>query len=412
MQGGGTRRSADCIPSLVPGWESKAAGLSPQEAFVLSRIDGTTPWSVLRDLSGLPADALEGSLERWEAAGLVALAQAPQGAQRAGRSDDLDPTLEIPLELQQQILDFEQKLDRPYHELLGVAPDADEKAIKRAYFQRSRDFHPDRYFRREIGPYLERLNRIFKRIVLAYELMMDPATRAELARSHLLQRPLEPEPHPERSAGEAQPADTGRRSAPYRKPTKREMLERLRRQFKIPEAILAERRQRARQIFESARVAMHQGRSEEAAGFIRLAIVFDPWSEVYKEAFAGLQGDVSTSRAERLLQEAEGALHDEHQREALKLLEEALTFKPSESRILALAARAAQEVGERAAALEYAERAVEIRPDVTEYQLVLGRIRRRQGLKAKARAALEEALRLDPANPEVQEELRLLGATK
>ena len=58
--------------------------------------------------------------------------------------------------------------------LLGVEPGADRRTIKRAYFKLSKEFHPDRYFRKEIGDYAERLERIFKKVLEAHEMLSDP----------------------------------------------------------------------------------------------------------------------------------------------------------------------------------------------------------------------------------------------
>ena len=91
----------------------------------------------------------------------------------------IDSSLELAVETQKNILEFETQLARPYHEILGVAVDADVKAIKKAYFALSKQFHPDRYFRRNLGPFAEKLERCFKKILEAYELLSDPATRAE-----------------------------------------------------------------------------------------------------------------------------------------------------------------------------------------------------------------------------------------
>ena len=38
----------DRVPQLTPGWEDKTAALSPEEGFLLSRIDGVTPWRLIR----------------------------------------------------------------------------------------------------------------------------------------------------------------------------------------------------------------------------------------------------------------------------------------------------------------------------------------------------------------------------
>ena len=183
-------------PQLAPGWERRGLSLSPAEGFLLSRIDGATPWTLLREIGGLAPDEADRCLARWLAEGLVIVSGGEElgirrrpgpaaGGVPAGEKDEseLDPGLEIPIDAQRRVLLFEAGLERPYHELLGVGVGVDAKAIKRAYFELSKEYHPDRYYRREIGPYAEKLDRIFRKIVEAYELLMDPTTRAELERS-------------------------------------------------------------------------------------------------------------------------------------------------------------------------------------------------------------------------------------
>ena len=60
-----------------------------------------------------------------------------------------------------------------YYQILHLEPDARQSDVKRAYFVLSKEFHPDRYFRREIGGFQSRLVRVFKKIVEAYELVDD-----------------------------------------------------------------------------------------------------------------------------------------------------------------------------------------------------------------------------------------------
>jgi curved DNA-binding protein CbpA len=74
-------------------------------------------------------------------------------------------------------------LDRPYHEILGVPANADRKALRKAYFALSKELPPDRFFRRNTGTFGKRLDRIFGKIVEAYELLSDPTARAEIERS-------------------------------------------------------------------------------------------------------------------------------------------------------------------------------------------------------------------------------------
>jgi curved DNA-binding protein CbpA len=406
-----TRVDEERVLRLVPGWEEKGGALSPEEGFLLSRIDGYTSWEMLRRIGGIEPERVDRCLERWLAEGLVVIdgcssmrqiEKRPQPPPRPVISDGkaqpggIDESLEIPVELQQRILDFEGELERPYHEILGVDRDADERAIKRAYFKLSKDFHPDRYFGREIGAFAARLDRIFKKVALACELLMDPTTRAEIERAL---RSAPPEPATQGPAGVA---------APPSKLGKREMLERLRRQVRIPEKILTERRFKARQFCDAARVAQHKGNWKGAASCIRLAIAFDPWTDEYKEAFAEVLAEVNRLRAAELFEEARGAWDEHSGREALRLFEEAIHYRPSDPRTHDRAAQVALEIEKLDRAREYADRACELAPEVAAYHLTRGRVLCGQGLHEKAREALETASKLDPDDSTARKELKRL----
>lgn len=64
-------------------------------------------------------------------------------------------------------------LDKDYYEVLGVAPDADNKDIKRAYRRLARQYHPD------ANPGDPHAEERFKAISAAYDVLGDPAERAE-----------------------------------------------------------------------------------------------------------------------------------------------------------------------------------------------------------------------------------------
>jgi curved DNA-binding protein CbpA len=404
------------IPRLAPGWDPSGLSLTPAEGFLLSRIDGRTPWAVLLQIGGLAPEEIEERLKRWMEEGILVLTEAgelagdetvPDRVEEAGRpeavrvavEDAIDADLDLAVDLQRRICEFEAALDQPYHALLGVDRGADTRAIKRAYFQLSKEFHPDRYFRRNIGDYALRLERIFKKIVEAYELLSDPATRAEIECS-MLHAPPTPDPS-------AAVADASHSSEPQRS-ARREWLERLRRRFRIPDEVFAERRLKARQFFEAAIVSRHKERWVEAAASMRLAIAFDPWCGEYRQAFGEVQARVHQVRAAELLEKAKGAWDDRARHDALLLYEEALHYRPSDPEVNDRAAQLAIETDELDRAREYAETACEVEPDVARYRVTLARVFRRQGLVEKARGVLEEALRLDPEDSQVSEELRSL----
>jgi tetratricopeptide (TPR) repeat protein len=261
------------------------------------------------------------------------------------------------------------------------------------------EFHPDRHFRRKVGSFAQRLDRIFKKIVEAYELLSDPATRAEIERS-LAQAP------PPRTAPE-DPASADAASAPPVS-SKRAALERLRSHFKIPEKVLAERRFKARQFFQAAMVSAKKGHWNEAGASIRLAIAFDPWNDEYKGGFSQVQAQVHQLRAEELLQEAEASLDAKSLKAALQLLEEALGYRPCDPAINEKAARLALEVGELDSAREYVDTACEAKPDSADLQCLLGKILIRQGERIRGSTALKRALELDSGHAEAKSELQNL----
>ena len=339
--------------------------LSPAEGFLLSRIDGTTPWTLLREIGGLAPGEADRCLERWLAEGLVIVGSAAPvaaptaraGCRRQRRSPrgkssspSSIPGLEIPIDAQRRVLHFEAGLERPYHELLGVAAGVDAKAVKRAYFQLSKEYHPDRYYRREIGPYAEKLDRIFKKIVEAYELLMDPTTRAELERS-MGGRGSEPR-RPRRSRPPLRRRAAGAAAAPQR-PRRRPRPDAARSSACIASSASPTRSSpsaaggRANSTPRRSSRA-HKQRWLDAAGSARLAIAFDPWNDEYKKRFGEAQAKVNEIRVKELLERAEVAAHGDAAHEALRLFEEALHYRPHDPVVNARAAEIALETGDLA----------------------------------------------------------------
>ncbi len=398
----------DRIPRLARDWEQLGRPESPAEGFLLSRIDGRTPWTLLREIGGLSPGEVDRCLSRWLASGVLEVDAGPEaGPPRrpvaAPAPPSIDPDLDLSPKLQREILDFQVQLEeRSYHEILGVERSADPRDIKRAYFALSKKFHPDRYYGQRIGELRPCLEAIFKKLVEAYELLSDPATRAELERS--LGAPpaaVEP-PKQERPSPEAPPA-------PPRKLSKREHLDRLRRMFRLPEEVLAERKLRARQFFDAARLAMSQEQWLAAASNLRLAIAFDPWERSYKGGFAEIQAKAAEARVEKLLAESEGSLDARVGEQAFRLLEEVLHHRPGDAEIHRRAARLAIELNEQEKAREYAERACELEPEACLGHVLLARALRCAGLRRPARDALEQARQIDPAHPEVKREMAALS---
>lgn len=392
---------------LTPDLDPTSLSLTPNEGYLLSRIDGTTSWATLRQIGGMPAGEVDRALERWLAEGWVQVVgqgelSAPtppkheKPATGAGDVAKVDPSLEIDTEIQKEILALAADLDRPYHEILGVAANADTRTIKKAYFARSKRFHPDRYFRRNIGPFAPLVERCFKRLLEAYELLSDPATRAEVEREQA--RQAGPAAAPE----EASP---GRVSSVEARRRLRERFGGMAAQRRVRE----ERRRKAKSFFESGMAAFQQERWLEAAGSVRLAIAFDPQNEIYREQFASVQRRAHEERAKQLIRQGENALSMRDYGEALDLFEDAFNYRPYDAELAIRAARIAwQGCNELRRAKELAGSACELEPENGTNRRVLGQVFKAAGLAANARRELEAALRIDPKDTEARQELRSL----
>lgn len=64
--------------------------------------------------------------------------------------------------------------------VLGLAPGADEGAVKRAYFDLAREFHADAWSEVPLGDAAPVLDQVFARIAEAHDILTDARKRAEL----------------------------------------------------------------------------------------------------------------------------------------------------------------------------------------------------------------------------------------
>ena len=69
------------------------------------------------------------------------------------------------------------------YELLKVSADSDRRTIRDAYFRLSKQFHPDAFYGRTLGPYGEQLDVIFRALTSAYDTLSNKNQRAEYDRS-------------------------------------------------------------------------------------------------------------------------------------------------------------------------------------------------------------------------------------
>lgn len=193
------------VPRPIPGRDLKSLPIGPTEAFVLSRVDGIAGEREIAAQTGLSTDTVAGILERLASLGAVGFssggsgprasvapfAPSPDGDEEAPMGllplelgpefdADLQEDVDIEPERRRRILDIYRRLEHvTFYELLGVPETADKKRIKNAYYALASDYHPDRYFRKQLGSYRMKMEAIFKRLTRAHDVLTSKEDRAE-----------------------------------------------------------------------------------------------------------------------------------------------------------------------------------------------------------------------------------------
>jgi curved DNA-binding protein CbpA len=93
---------------------------------------------------------------------------------------ELTEDVDLDLETRKYVLDLFDRIDRLSHyEVLGVPKAADKKTVRRSYFRLAGLLHPDRYFSKRLGSYKPKLEAVFARATLAFEVLSDAGRRSQ-----------------------------------------------------------------------------------------------------------------------------------------------------------------------------------------------------------------------------------------
>lgn len=209
-----TIKAGDLVPRLAtnPDW-SKAAP-TPEDMFVLSRVDGHSTLADLLLVTGLPRERSLEAVAHLCALGLVELPGAPEdapapvtpaAAARAARTPppaarpaptvtpeamaaasltsippfEADPTLDLPVDKQREVHEvFHHLQEIDFYTLLGLGAGSTTRDVQRGFRKTSMRYHPDRFFGKALGGYLGMLEAIFRHMTNVAEYLSDDAQRA------------------------------------------------------------------------------------------------------------------------------------------------------------------------------------------------------------------------------------------
>ncbi|WP_242395361.1 J domain-containing protein [Anaeromyxobacter oryzisoli] len=304
----------------------------------------------------------------------------------------LDPTalaedVDLDAGLREEILRAEAGLGGSHWEVLGVPWNAAPEVVRAAHLEKVKAFHPDRHAGRRLGTFRGRLERIFRRLTEARDVLVDPARRAEYVRASA--------PPEFRARLEARRLEDERRAG--------ERRARLARQNP-----LVARAARRAELVARGKEALAQGRFAAAANDLLLAQGLDPRDGELAALAAEARRGAARARARDAYEKGEVARAVGSHAAALAAYREALEADPRHARAAAAGARAALALGDGDAARALAEQAVRAGPALACAHEALGLVLEAAGERREARRELERAVELDPKLEVARARLRRL----
>lgn len=324
-----------------------------------------------------------------------------------------------------------------HYELLGIPRESEKKAIRAAYFELAKLFHTDTLFGVDLGEYGPKMDRVFRELTEAYEVLSkNKKRRAYDAYLEAVRetKPLDESPTPslappapEPEVPDPTPAPEAHDEAPQRprddasrrERARRLMEKRLRASSPKAERVgavqaLARTLQavsqstakddRATRLIADAVKAEQSGNVTGAAEALRIASAWRPNDEVLAKKAEELRVRALEQKAPAYEKRAKYAERNESWEEAALCWMKVCEVRANDASAAAGAARAlTKSRGDLKEAALYAKRATELEPKNAAAHLILAEVYVAAGMPASAKRALSTVLKLEPSNEQAKQ---------
>ncbi|WP_342381418.1 DnaJ domain-containing protein [Myxococcus stipitatus] len=427
--------------ATVPNVDPARLQLTPEETAVLSLVGRVERIELVLSRSTLGEARTIALLLSLRAKGAIVPARVVPRNQPAPAVDAaLAEEVDLEPERKKEIIDLERALDGLDHfAVLGLRPGAPATEVKQAYYNASRRYHPDRYFGKNLGSFRARMERIFRRLTDAHNVLTQQDKRDAYLKAHpALAQAATPAPAP--AAPVASPAPASAASYPA---TELTPLTPVPRSLTRPTPVAApppptpapvnDAESEARRAERQARLARHpyMARNVKLSELVargKAAVARGDWERAYQDFHQVQTLDPKNREVATLLLEARKK-HDEqraavevsrgreleqHSDDVAALAAYRLAYSLDGSnaeaayRAAKLGLQQGQDVGEVRA---LAQRAVDLQGARVEHHLLLGRILMDAGSKKLAKRVFEDAAKLEPDNAEAKAALKKLRWT-
>ncbi|MBN2723552.1 MAG: tetratricopeptide repeat protein [Deltaproteobacteria bacterium] len=286
----------------------------PIELLMLSHCDST---KTIKDISLIIAKSVSETVQiinKLENMGIVASSEKADAAEKKSSKKEvsekisdlnesqkklLNPELDLDVEKQKQILIFNSSLKtvNPF-QMFELDSNASDRDVKRSFQKLTLLYHPDRYYDKNLGPFRELIENIFKIITENYELVNTENKRKSLEKVYHEYfenikdiQPSGMSDDPERKhtrrrrirdnivkiTSETKTVDEGSEKPPPRRNHKKSD------RVKFFSEGIKERLKKAQIHFEEGKKQLEYENFPGAASHFNLALTFDPQNEEYKK---------------------------------------------------------------------------------------------------------------------------------
>jgi len=304
--------------------------------------------------------------------------------------------------------------------MLGVSPDGDAATVQAAYYQLSREWHPDRHFRRELGPYKEKLEFVFVHITKAYKTLSDPDQRRRYERDNkaivAMAREDAKSPRVTKSAEAPAPRKKRRRKlTPEERAARERARERMARKKMDPRTRALHklreqargRNSRAKRYFDQGQADYQEGNIAKAVSSLHLACQFDETNKEYRALYELARSEASSSASVQFMQAGESAESFQNFKEAMHHYQRACDQNPADGlpyfRLANLVLRIEQD---NRKALGLLRSAASKSPKNVEIRLKLADLYADLNMGLNARREYQTVLKIDKNNDRAKSGLR------
>ncbi len=317
---------------------------------------------------------------------------------------------------------------KTFYEVLLLPKTADAKAVKRSYYRLSKEYHPDKFYRKDLGRFKTQLELLFNKITEAYRVLGDVETREEYDRMIFPEVGLDTADDLEAGAVEAAPGEASvavdfvpealrKKQAEALERKKRELAKKAKRRKKAQKPVfmqklqkqLAARIAKSRKHMEAGKAKQEAGDVQAAVTHFQMAMSLDPRNAKAKASFKRASAQHRNARAEALYRQAQEAQLSEDYKQAASKLQEAVECKPTKGKYynefgkLIIEHTLQHRVG-----LEQLRKAVELESRNVPYIMDLAAAYADLGMPSNAVRAYERVLQMDKKNSAATKALKKL----